>query len=411
MTLIPSTPSAPRGRRNVFLLAVAQALFVSSAVISITYSGLVGEMLSGSKAMATIPVALIAIGAMAATMPASFLMKRIGRRSGFFLGVGFGLTSAILAMTGISLGSYALFCVAMMFQGAYQAFTQYYRFAAVESVEHSFVSRGISYVLAGGVFAAIAAPQFGVYMRGLFPHAFFGAYVATLILSLLACLPFFLFRNPEVQEEAVVGMERPLSQIAKSSIFITAVLMAAGGYGLMILLMTSTPLVMVDCGYSASTAAFVIQWHVLGMFLPSFFTGTLIVRLGLMPVLWAGIGLFVIAGLTALSGTGEMEFILALTLVGVGWNFLFIGGTTLLTESYRREEKAKVQAVNEFLVLGITSAASLMSGVLLSQIGWDAVVMGVFPVLGIMAVSLLWCAILRKKKQAAEVMVDPASGS
>lgn len=394
--------SAPRGRKNVVLLAVAQALFISTAVISITYSGLVGEMLSGTKALATLPVALVPIGAMIVTMPASFLMKRIGRKGGFFLGVGFGVASGALALIGITAESFLIFCLAMLCQGAYQAISQYYRFAAVESVEPAFISRGVSYVLAGGVFAALAAPEFGVFMRGLFPHAFYGAYVAALMLSLLACLPFFLFRNPEIQEEAVVGNERPLSQIAKSPIFITAVLMAAGGYGLMILLMTSTPLVMVDCGFSASTAAFVIQWHVLGMFLPSFFTGTLIVRYGLMPVLWAGMALFAIAAAVALSGTAEWDFRISLTLVGVGWNFLYIGGTTLLTESYRPEEKAKVQAVNEFLILGVTSTGALMSGVLLSSIGWNGVIVGIIPVLGIMAVVATWCGAIRKRQRNAE---------
>ena len=397
------TPGHP-GRRNVFLLAVAQALFMSVAVIGFSYAGLGGEYLTGSRAMATVPVGIIGIGSLIATMPASLLMKRIGRKRGFYLGALAGVLAGLFGMAGLAWQDFILFCVAMFFLGVYQAVAQYYRFGAVESSEPAFVSRAVSYVLAGGVVAAIAGPQISIYARALLPAVpYFGAYAAIVGLSVLAFLPLWLFRNPEAINESDLTAGRPLKEISKTPVFVAAVINAAAGYALMVLVMTSTPLVMVDHGHTTNQTAIVIQWHVLAMFVPSFFTGTLIARIGLIPVLGAGMALFAVAAVVALMGAGLAEFTTSMVLVGIGWNFMFVGGTTLLTESYRSVEKAKVQAVNEFMVFGVTTVTSFSSGALLAWFGWDAVNYGVLPILVIVSVVTVWYGIGRRRAAGAEL--------
>ena len=309
-----------------------------------TVTALTGASLTDDAAMATLPLALQFVGTMAATIPASLLMGRVGRRSGFSIGQTIGVVFALLSAYAVYQGYFWLFAVGSAGLGVHNAFWQYLRFAASEAVSRPKRARAISYVLAGGVVAAVAGPWLATHSRDLMnPVLFAGSYavLAGLCAATILLLQTVRFRSPEFAESAPGG--RPLMEIVLTPIFITAVLSSALGYGVMVLVMTATPLAMVGHGFHFSDAAFVIQWHVLGMFVPSFFTGKLIDRFGVTAIITVGVFLNLGAMILNLSGVTLENFWIALVLLGTGWNFMYIGGTTLLTESYRPEERAKVQ--------------------------------------------------------------------
>lgn len=378
-------------RFNIFLLATAQGLYLVSAVTGITFAGLVGQLLAENKLLATLPLAVLTLGTACSTMPMSMLMKRIGRRSGFLIGATSGASSSALAAYAIVQSNFVLFCGAMLLMGVYQACTQYYRFAAVESAPKDFVARAVSYVLLGGVVSALIGPTLAVSSRDLLaPTPFAGAFVVASLVSLLALVPLFLLKIPKPKEELCLEGARPLKVIICQPVFIAAVLNAATSYGLMMLVMTATPLAMSMCDHSMEETGLIIQWHVLGMFVPSFFTGSLIKRFGVLPILYAGMGLFVVSAAFSVSGLTLLNFGGALVTVGIAWNFLFVGGTTLLTEAYRPSEKAKTQGVNEFIVFASAAIGSLVAGGLFNVSGWDAVNYGILPFVLITFSATVW---------------------
>lgn len=385
-------------RLNIFMLATAQGFYLVSGVTYIMFAGLVGQMLADNKLLATLPVAIMTIGTATSTIPMSMLMRRVGRRFGFLIGATAGVISGALGAYAIWIGDFELFCFATLIMGIYQACTQYYRFAAIESAPMDYVSRAASFVLLGGVLSALVGPSLAVFSRDLLdPVPFAGGFAMAAVVSILAMIPLSLVRIPRPMEDVSHEGARPLRVIMRQPAFIAAVLNAATSYGLMVLVMTATPLAMTACGFEMHETGSVIQWHVLAMFVPSFFTGTLIHRFGLLTILFTGMALFILSALFAVSGITFLNFSGALILLGVAWNFLFVGGTTLLTEAYQPSEKAKTQGVNEFIVFASAATGSFSSGGLFNFSGWDAVNYGMAPFLLLTFSATLWYAHTKRK--------------
>jgi len=380
-------------RFNVFMLSSAQGLYLVSGVTYIMFAGLVGQMLADNKLLATLPIAIMTIGTALSTVPMSMLMRRIGRRFGFLIGASAGVISGSLGAYAITQSSFELFCLAALIMGIYQACTQYYRFAAIESAPVNYVSRAVSFVLLGGVISALFGPTLAVYSRDLLaPVPFAGGFAMAALISVVAMIPLSLVRIPRPMEDGNHEGARPLGVIIRQPAFIAAVMNAATSYGLMVLVMTATPLAMTACGFEMHDTGSVIQWHVLAMFVPSFFTGTLIHRFGVLTILFSGMALFIVSAVFATSGIEMLNFGGALILLGIAWNFLFVGGTTLLTEAYQPSEKAKTQGLNEFIVFAAAATGSFSSGGLFNLSGWDAVNYGMAPFLVVTFIATLWYA-------------------
>ena len=366
---------------------------MSSNTLIIATSALVGLALAEDKSLSTLPLAAQFIAVMLTSIPASLWMNHVGRKAGFLTATLFAFAGAATATIAIIQKDFWLFVLATTLIGVFNGFGIYYRFAAADAVDEAHKSRAISYVLVGGVLAAIIGPNLASHTKWLIDSAPFAASYASLIIvylvSLLA-LTFLKLPASEVHLDRLQAKARPLSHIASQPKFIVALICAMLGYGVMSLVMTATPLAMHHHAHSFDDTAFVIQWHVLGMFVPSFFTGHLIRRFGIVRILFAG-ALFGIACVVVnLNGTSYWHFWVALVLLGISWNFLFIGGTTLLTETYRPEERAKTQAANDFLVYTTITISSLSAGALQHHLGWQAVNMGVIPLLVIILASIVW---------------------
>ena len=386
-------------RRDVYLLALCQALLATANAVVITTSALVGQTLA-PDGFATLPLFLQFLAIMMTALPASFLMKRIGRRAGFAVGAGFALGAGMLGCGAILQGSFALFCLAGFGYGVFMGFGMYYRFAAADVATPAFRPRAISYVLAGGVVAAIAGPELAKATDDLLgPALFAGSFAAVACLGVLTLLALAFLRIPPPAEDELSGQARPLSRIMRQPAFIVALGAAAIAQGAMVLVMTTTPLAMAFCGIGFDQTAFVIQWHVLGMFAPSFFTGHLIGRFGVLNVMAVGAGLILACLAVALSGVEITQFWTALFLLGIGWNFMFVGGTSLLTTTYEPAEKAKVQAVNDLIIFATAALASLSSGVLHHLLGWQAVNLSMIMPLLVVLGAILW--LQRRRLQAA----------
>ena len=370
------------GMGSVANLAVCQALGMSCLALSITITALVGKGLAPTPALATLPLALQFVATALVTIPASLLMGRFGRRIGFTLGSLAGIIGGVVSCLAVILADFWLFCLGAAFLGGFATHVALYRFAAADVAGPALRSRAISYVMVGGLVAAVLGPELAKWSKDLFaPVTFAGGYagVAVLAFLTLALVQFADLPKPLSRQARSLG--RPLTEIVRQPKLIVAVLCAMVAYGAMNLIMVSTPLAMVACAHPFETAAFVIQWHVVGMFAPSFVTGHIIHRVGALPVIVAG-GLLIGACVAVnLSGVEVLQFWAALLMLGVGWNFMFVGGTTLLTETYRPEEQARVQAFNEFMVFGTTAVTALASGVIFSTFGWQWVNLGtVIPI-------------------------------
>lgn len=378
-------------RRNVLLLALCQALLMTAGSGFITSAALVGQSLASDAVYASLPVGLKFLASMLFTFPASLLMKRIGRRWGFLVGALAGIIGGALCSVAILEGQFLLFCVGAFFIGTANSFGQFYRFAAADTADEAFRSRAISYVMAGGVIAAFSGPNLAVFSRDLLPVSFAGFYAAVVGIFLVSAtlLSLLTIPPPSAAERAPGG--RPLGEIARQPTFVVAVLGALIAYAVMNLIMTATPLAMNHHQHPFESTAMVIQWHVVGMFAPAFFTGHLIRWLGVLTVMALGSLLMLVCVAVNLSGVALGHFWVGLLLLGVGWNFLFVGGTTLLTETYTPPEKAKTQALNDFLVFGTVTCTAFASGALHELYGWRALNTGVLPaiLLALAAVSLL----------------------
>ncbi|SDE79332.1 Predicted arabinose efflux permease, MFS family [Dyadobacter soli] len=395
-----------RGRflANVFPLVAGQAFFQTAGILVAALSGLVGYNLAADKALATIPVAVISIGTAAALIPASMFMKKYGRKKGFMVGIGLGFLAGALASLGIYLVDFWLFVLGNMFVGAYQGFSQYYRFAAAESVPEAERSKAISWVVSGGVFAAVAGPSIARLTKDIGDIPFLYSYVSLMALSILAVLAVSRIRHDTRQDALAepVQRERPLSEILKRPPFIGAIASSAVGSAVMVMVMTATPITMKICGYNADDSSVVIQWHVLGMFVPSFFTGDLIQRFGAVRVISCGILIFLLHLSLALSGTELFHFTTGLIFLGIGWNFMFIGGTALLTKSYATGDRAKSQAFHDFMVYAVATVSSFTAGAALDRWGWNVVNLIAAPMLVTALVVVQWYAFSERKSQVAQ---------
>ncbi|HXH02153.1 MAG TPA: MFS transporter, partial [Candidatus Competibacteraceae bacterium] len=387
--------------RNVLLLALCQALLMTGTSLLIASSALVGRMLTPLPALATLPLALQFLTTMLTAFPAALLMKRVGRRVGFMSGAVLGIAGAALCTAAILGGSFALFCLGAMLMGAFSGFGQFYRFAAVDVVAAEFRSRAISWVLAGGVLAAFLGPNLAAWARQWLAVPFAGSYAAVTAVTVLSLLTSGRLRIPAPGAEEAGGVARPLVAIAAQPTFAVALLAGMVSYGAMNLVMTATPLAMADCGLPFDDTAFVIQWHVVAMFLPSFFTGHLIRRFGVLTVMAVGALLLAACVAVNFSGLTRMHFSVALMLLGMGWNFLYIGATTLLTETYAPAEKAKTQALNDCLVFGSVTLTALSAGALQQRFGWLAVNAGVLPAIALVLAAVLWLGWRRRLSPAA----------
>lgn len=388
----------PHYKRNIGLLFTCWALTSTSMMLMVTVTALVGSSLAENKALLALPIAIQWYGSALFTIPASFIMARIGRRNGFLLAVAGMCVGASLSIWAIYEGSFALFCVASLTVGFASGFQWYYRFAAAEVVPDYYRSRAISLVLAGGVVAAFVGPTLARYsVDWLAPVSFAGAYLAMIIIQAIIMFVLLMVQIPKPPKMALRG-GRPLAVIAKQPKFILAVAGGVIGYGVMVLLMSVTPKAMEMCGLSFSDATHVIQWHILGMYIPAFFTGHLIKWFGAQRIMLAGGLINVLCLVVAISGIAFENFLAALLLLGVGWNFLYTGATTLLTETYTVAERAKTQALNEFLVFTFVATATFFSGVTLQYYGWQNLVIGVLPLLLIVLACTAWIMVRSNKR-------------
>ncbi|MBI1244130.1 MAG: MFS transporter [Alphaproteobacteria bacterium] len=399
-----SEADRPRGiwrQRNVVVLAIAQALMTIGQTTMIAEAALVGQTLAENKSLATLPVGIMQLATMLTTFPASFFMKRFGRRLGFSVGTVFGAVGQAICAAGVFAGSFELFCLGCVVNGVYNGFALFYRFAAADGLPESSRSRAISLVIAGGVLAAIIGPELARMTHDIFaPVAFAGSFVAVSFVGVvaLAVVQFVDIPVPGSAERAAVG--RPLPVILAQPKAAVAVFSGVVAYGTMSLLMNATPLAMVACGFTFDDAARTIQGHALAMFAPSFFTGALIARFGLLNMMMAGAALLGVCALIALSGIEFWHFYIGLVVLGLGWNFLYVGATSLLTQTYVPAEKAKVQAANDFLVFGTVSAAAVASGWLQHSVGWSAMNAGALPVVAASLLALCWLWAISRGKAA-----------
>ena len=379
-------------RHNAFILAIAQALGGANPSIVVALGGLVGEALASDPGYATLPVSLLQLGLASGTIPAALVQRRLGRRTGYLIGAAVGVLSGSVAAAGVSLSSFTVFCLGTFLAGFYSAYVQSYRFAATDVASDAFRMRAISWVMAGGVAGGIVGPQTVIWTRDLLPGApFAGAFLGQAALALVSFGVLACLRTVPITTNVQAGSGRPLSVIVRQPKFLIAVVVGLVSFGMMTFLMTAAPLAMVvECGHSVADATLGIQWHILAMFGPSFVTGRLIDRFGKPWVSAVGLVLIALAALVGLHGTDVAHFWIGLILLGIGWNFGFIGATALVTECYRPEERAKAQATNDFLVFGSVAIASFSSGKLLSIGGWSGVAILVLPAVALAAIVLGW---------------------
>ncbi len=379
-------------RRNVAVLAYAQAVLGSQMAIHIILGGLAGAYLANDASLATLPISITVLTSMFTAPAASLLMGRFGRRAGFLSGAFCGAMGGALSAWALMVGSFATLLLGAAFTGVYQSFQGFFRFAAADTASDEFKPKAISWVLAGGLMSAIIGPAI-VQVSGNFlaPIPFAGAYVIVIALNIVGAAALLLLRI-SVPSAATRSAKsgRPLAEIFRQPKVVVAVLCAMISYALMNLVMTSTPLAMVSYGFTPDHAADVVRLHVLAMFAPSFVTGSLIARFGHARVIASGLLLLGACGAIALAGVELKHFYWALIALGVGWNFGFIGATSLLTTAHTGEERAKVQGLNDFLVFGLVAFASFSSGALLNGYGWPTVQYAMIPALTIAAIALSW---------------------
>jgi MFS family permease len=389
--------------RNVFLLACCQALLLTNAAGLIAMNGLVGYSLVDSKTLATLGATTYVLGSAVATMPMSLWMAKVGRRRGFMTGVLINVGGCALAVVALWQRSFALYCLATAVIGVYNAIGLQYRFAAAEVASKADKARAISLVLAGGIVGGFLGPAITQWGKDMFPAPFLGSFALLAAVALVALAVQSQVDVPKPSIEESSGGGRPLREIVRQPVFFTAALAAALGYGLMNLLMTATPLAMDFCSLPYAQAAIVISWHVVGMYGPGFVTGNLINRFGVSNVILAGVAVMAGGAGVALTGNELTHFLIALVLVGVGWNFMYTGGTTLLTESYTPAEKARTQGANDFIMFSTMAITSFSSGALVSAAGWEVMNWGALPFLLLVAAVVRWYARLR-----AKVVAKPA---
>ena len=376
--------------RNALRLAFAVALAGANATVIFATGAIVGSMLAPNPAYATLSISVFVVGMAAGTLPIGWIARRYGRRAAFMTGAGAGVLTGLLACYAVVTGSFALFCLSTFFGGLYQAAAQSYRFAAADSASDAFRPKAISWVMAGGVFAGVLGPQLVTYTMDLWqPYLFAVSYLAQAAVALIAMVVLWQVEAPPPLPVDTPDA-RPLMEIVKQPRFVAAVICGVISYGLMNFIMTSAPLAMKLCGHSVTDSNLAIEFHVIAMYLPSFITGSLISRFGAGKVILAGMVLIVLAAVAGLAGQTVYHFWADMILVGLGWNFGFIGATALVTETHRPSERTKVQSFNDFLVFGTMVVGSFSSGRILIDFGWDMVNELVFPLVFVGIAALLW---------------------
>ena len=395
-----STPPDDRlARRNVVLLAIGSALAGANAAVVFATGAIVGSMLAPDPAYATFPVSMFVVGMAAGTLPNGWISRHYGRRVAMMTGTVMGMLIGLFAMLAVIYQSFSLYCVATFFGGLYASVAQSYRFAAADTASDAFKPSAISWVMAGGVFAGVLGPQLVNMTMNLSVHLFAASYAAQIVVAIIA---FFVVSRVDIPKP-VVGKGtggRPLGEIIAQPKFIAAALCGVTSYALMNLIMTSAPLAMRMCGHSLTDSNNAIQWHVLAMYGPSFFTGNLINRFGTSRVIAAGLLLLAAAAVVDIAGLTVWHFWIGLILLGVGWNFGFIGASAMVTQCHRPEERNKVQSFNDFLIFGMMAIGSFSSGQMLATLGWNSVNLVVFPPLILAGVALVWLSVKTRQGSA-----------
>lgn len=389
--------------RNVPVLAFSQAMAMSGASLIIATSALVGLELADDKSLSTLPLAAQFIAVMLTSIPAAILMNRIGRKASFLFATIFGFSGAVIATWSIIEHVFSGFILGVSLIGVFNGFANYYRFTAADAVDIDHKSRAIAFVLAGGVVAAIVGPNLANYTRDTIEGAHFaGSYAALVILYMLSVFVLSFLKLPDAKlPHENDQTQRSMWQIARQPEWVVALICGMLGYGVMSFVMTATPLAMKHHAHAFSDTSFVIQWHVLAMFAPSFFTGSLIRKVGELNVMLVGSIFGFACVIVNLTGTSIAHFWIALFLLGLSWNFLFVGSTSLLTQTYHVAERYKVQAINDFIIFTTVAMASLSAGYLQHHYGWESVNAGVLPLLSIIALSILYL-LYRQKKQVVD---------
>lgn len=392
-----ASPGPGTARRNVAVLVVAQALLGAQMPMIFVIGGLAGQSLASNACFATLPISLIVLGSMLAATPLSALMQSQGRQTGFIIGVLGGAGGAAIGAWGLYTQSFALFLAGSLMTGIYMSAQGFYRFAATDTASDAFRPKAISYVMAGGLISAVVGPQLVKLTSGMFSVPFLGTYLAVIALNAVGVVLFMFLRIPKPPlpaHDAPRGRSR--IELLKTPRIAVAVICAMVSYSLMNLVMTSTPLAVVGMGYGQNHAADVVSGHVLAMFAPSFFTGHLIARFGVERILALGLVILAGAGIVALAGVDLMNFYVALILLGLGWNFGFIGATSMLAGAHAPEERGRMQGLNDMIVFGFVTLASLSSGGLMNcsggsaQQGWTAVNLAMIPLLALAGAALVW---------------------
>lgn len=394
-----------RARRNVWVLVAAQAFLGAQMPMIFTIGGLAGQSLASNVCLATLPISLIVLGSMLSATPVSAIMQKFGRRAGFFLGAFGGAVGGAVGAYGLYLGSFPIFLIGSFITGLYMSAQGFYRFAAADTASDAFRPKAISYVMAGGLVSAVIGPQLVKATSQAFVIPFLGTYVAVIAVNVIGAFLFFLIDIPKpAAPSADTPRGRSRWELITTPRIAVAVICAMVSYALMNLVMTSTPLAVVGCGFTEGDAADVVSFHVLAMFAPSFFTGHLIARFGVERIVALGLLILASAGAVALSGVELENFFVALVLLGLGWNFGFIGATTMLAGAHEPQERGRMQGLNDLLVFGGVTVASLASGGLMNCSGgsavegWTAVNMAMVPLLCLAGGALLWL-VLQPKEQ------------
>lgn len=389
-------------KRNALLLAVAMGLAGANASVVIATGGLVGRLLGPSPEWATAPITAFVLGSAVSTLPAAWAMRRFGRREAYRIGAGFGVVAGLLSAYAVREGLFWLFMVSLAMCGVYQAFVMSYRFGAADGASPGFRPKAISWVLAGGLASAIVGPQLVIHTKDMAPpFTFMPSYIAQAVVAALAMLVLGFTRFSSSVEMAANAEEaRPTREILRAPRLRVAILCGATAQALMNLIMTATPLAMIGCSLGEGDAALAIQWHIVAMYLPGFFTGPLIARFGVYPVMMVGLLLLGGCGIVALTGVSVAHFNAALILLGLGWNLAFVGATTLVSEGLRPAERTRVQGINDFVVFSCTALASLAAGKVLAQFGWGTLNLVLFPFVGMAMILVFWLAFREERREA-----------
>jgi predicted MFS family arabinose efflux permease len=384
-------PDDRLARRNALILAVCQALAGGNNTVVLATGGILGAMLAPDKSLATLPISIYVLGLWVGALPIGWLARRFGRRTAFQIGTVSGVLTGLVGYVAVMQNSFLIFCFGTLLSGFYASAHLAYRFAAADTASDAFRPKAISWVMIGGIVSGIVGPQVVIYTKDLWqPYLFAATFIAQAALALISGGVLMLLKIPVPPRRQPEGEGRPLREIARQPRFIVAVACGVASYSMMNMVMTAAPLAMVMCNHSVGEATLGLQWHVLGMFMPSFITGSLITRFGADRVAAVGLAILALAAITGNLGISVAHFWIGLVLLGIGWNFGFIGATTMVTECHRPNERNRVQSFNDFLVFGSMAIGSFSAGKLLHYSGWAAVNDVVFPVVLAAAALLVW---------------------